>query len=253
MHAIHSAIESGIGTRLEQVHEAIAAAAQGVGRNPKSVRLVVVTKSQPLPVVQAAIRAGARILGENYAEEAAAKISAILDGSVLADPVEWHMIGHIQSRKVRLVAPHFQLIHSVDSKKLALRLDRAAAELGRPISILLEFNVGGEPAKHGWNAAEQYRWAALLPEISEVALLPNLRIRGLMTMPPLSASAQESRPFFRRLRALQDYLAGRLSAANWSELSMGTSADYTVAVEEGATLVRVGEAILGPRPVREST
>ena len=166
------------------------------------MRLVVVTKGQPLQVVEAAVQAGARILGENYAEEATAKIDALHSSSIDAGGVQWHMIGHVQARKAKLVAPHFDLIHSVDSLKLARKLDALAAELGRPISVLLECNVGGETGKHGWDAANQAKWSELLGEIQAVGALSHLNIRGLMTMPPLAAEPEDSRRFFRLLRRI---------------------------------------------------
>lgn len=224
--------------------ETIASAARKSGRTPEAVRLVVVTKAQPLEVVQAAVQAGAHWLGENYAEEAADKIAAM--GSQSA--VEWHMIGHVQSRKARLVARDFELVHSLDSLKLARRLDAAAGALGRTLSVLLEFNLGGEESKHGWPAQQDANWMAVLPEVEETASLAHLEVRGLMTMPPLSTDPEASRPYFAKLRRLQEFLSQKISGVEWAELSMGTSADYPVAVEEGATLVRVGQAVVGPRP-----
>ncbi len=185
-------------------------AAQKSNRNPNEIRLVVVTKSQP-------------------------------------SGVEWHMIGHVQSRKARLVADHFALLHSLDSLKLAQRLNRFAAERNRVLPALLEFNVGGEESKFGWNARDASQWHALLPDVSSILDLPNLRLHGLMTMPPLGTAPEDSRRFFLRLRLLRDHLASQFPKADWHELSMGTSADYAVAVEEGATLVRVGTAIVGAR------
>ncbi len=230
--------------RYGRALEIIATAARKSGRETNAVRLVVVTKLQPAEIITAAIEAGARILGENYPEEAAEKIEKLGPQS----GVEWHMIGHVQSRKVQLVVRHFRLVHSLDSLHLAQRLDRAASQAGRRLPVLLEMNVGGEASKHGWQAAEETGWAALLPEINMVTALPNLRIRGLMTMPPLSTDPKAARPYFQKLRRLQEFLVQRVPQAEWIELSMGTSADYEVAVEEGATLVRVGQAILGPRP-----
>ena len=221
----------------------IATAARKSNRDPKEIRLVVVTKSQPVEVAQAAIEAGAHILGENYPEEGVTKIQSLAGQS----GVEWHMIGHVQSRKARLVADHFALLHSLDSLKLAQRLDRFAAEGNHVLPVLLEFNVGGELSKSGWDASDESQWNALLPDISSILGLPNLRTHGLMTMPPLETDPQDSRRFFLRLRALRDHLASQFPQADWHELSMGTSADYTVAVEEGATLVRVGTAIVGAR------
>ena len=221
----------------------IATTARKSGRAPEDVRLVVVTKSQPLEVVQAALEAGVRILGENYPEEGVTKIQSLPRQS----GVEWHMIGHVQSRKARLVTEHFELLHSLDSLKLAQRLDRFAAEGGRVLSVLLEFNVGGEESKSGWDASDNSHWDVFLPDIRSILDLPNLRVHGLMTMPPLETDPEDARRFFQRLRLLRDHLASVFPQADWRELSMGTSADYTIAVEEGATLVRVGTAIVGAR------
>jgi PLP dependent protein len=218
-------------------------------RDPKEIRLVVVTKSQPVEVVQAAIEAGVRILGENYPEEGVTKMQSLAGQT----GVEWHMIGHVQSRKARLVADHFALLHSLDSLKLAQRLNRFAAERNRVLPVLLEFNVGGEESKSGWEASQEAQWEALLPELSSVLDLPNLRVRGLMTMPPLAIDPEASRQFFLRLRRLRDHLAAQFPRADWHELSMGTSADYMIAVEEGATLVRVGTAIVGARKYKRSS
>ncbi len=238
---------SSIREKYLQTLDAITVAARKSNRLPESVRLVVVTKTRPLEVVQAAIEAGAKILGENYAEEAVEKIQAL----ALRPPhfaVEWHMIGHVQSRKAQLVAEHFALFHSLDSLKLAQRVDRFAAEFKRRLPVLLEFNVGGEESKHGWSASDESRWPDLLADVNAIAALPNLQVRGLMTMPPLALDPSAARPYFERLRRLRDFLSERASHIELSELSMGTSADYAAAVEEGATLVRVGQAILGPRP-----
>jgi len=221
----------------------IASAASRSGRSPDAVKLVVVTKSQPVEVAQAAIEARAVILGENYAEEGVTKIQSLQNFSA----VEWHMIGHVQSRKAPLVAGHFNFMHSLDSLKLAKKLDRFCGEAGRVLPVLLEFNVGGEESKGGWEASDETRWAGLAEEISEVLTMPNLRVRGLMSMPPLGEDAEFSRPYFQKLRRLRDYLASQLPQVDLSELSMGTSSDYEVAVEEGATFVRIGTAIVGPR------
>jgi len=221
----------------------IADAALRSNRNPNEVRLVVVTKSQPLEVVQAAIEAGVQILGENYPEEGVMKIQSLAGQS----GVEWHMIGHVQSRKARLVADHFALLHSLDSLKLAQRLSRFAGERNHILPVLLEFNVGSEASKFGWNVSNESQLDAVLPEIASLLDLPNLRVHGLMTMPPLGTEPEDSRRFFQRLRLMRDHLAAQFPEADWHELSMGTSADYNVAVEEGATLVRVGTAIVGVR------
>jgi len=227
----------------------IANAARKSDRKLGEIRLVVVTKSQPVEVVQAAIEAGVRILGENYPEEAVTKMQSLAEQS----GVEWHMIGHVQSRKARLVADHFALLHSLDSLKLAQRLKRFAAERDHLLPVLLEFNVGGEESKSGWNASDESQWNALLPEISKLLDLPHLRVEGLMTMPPLERDPQHARRFFVSLRRLRDHLAAQFPKSDWRELSMGTSADYPIAVEEGATLVRVGTAIVGARKDKRSS
>jgi pyridoxal phosphate enzyme (YggS family) len=150
------------------------------------------------------------------------------------------------------VADHFALLHSLDSLKLAQRLDRFAAERDRVLPVLLEFNVGGEESKSGWDASEEAHWDAWMPEIADLLNLPHVHVHGLMTMPPLGTNPEDARPFFRRLRRLRDHLATQFPDADWHELSMGTSADYIVAVEEGATLVRVGTAIVGARKYKRS-
>jgi PLP dependent protein len=205
---------------------------------------VVVTKTHPVEIVRAALEAGIRDFGENYAEEALEKIQAL--GAV--DGLRWHMIGHVQSRKADLVAKNFDYMHSLDSLKLAARLERFAAEAGRKLPVLLECNVGGEASKFGYAASTPAQWEALRAEAEQILQFSHLEIRGLMTMPPLYTGGELTRPYFDRLRGLRDFLAQHLPQAQWQALSMGTSADFAVAVEAGATLVRVGTAILGARP-----
>ncbi len=238
-----SNLAASIRENYEYVLAQIANAARKSNRDPDEIRLVTVTKSQPLEVVQAALEAGLRILGENYPEEGVTKMQSLAGQS----GVEWHMIGHVQSRKARLVADHFALLHSLDSLKLAQRLDRFAAEGNRVLPVLLEFNVGGEESKSGWDASDESQWSTFLPDVVDLLKLSHLRVRGLMTMPPLGTDPEDSRRFFLRLRQLRDHLATQFPQADWHELSMGTSADYPIAVEEGATLVRVGTAIVGAR------
>ncbi|MGC1377726.1 MAG: YggS family pyridoxal phosphate-dependent enzyme [Anaerolineales bacterium] len=244
MNSVDQALVNAVRRRYLRTLERIAQAAQSVGRDPATVRLVVVTKTHPLESVRAALEAGARDLGENYAEEGAAKVEAI--GPV--DGLRWHMIGHVQSRKASLAASHFDFVHALDSLKLAARLDRFAGETGRRLPVLLEVNVSGEGSKFGYAAWDN--WDALRPEFEQIAALPNLEIRGLMTMPPFADDPEASRPFFRRMRALQAFLGKNLPQAAWRDLSMGTSLDFSAAVEEGATLVRVGTAILGSRNIK---
>ena len=224
---------------------AIQRAAQSAGRAGQSVRMVIVTKTHPTDVVAAVIEAGGQILGENYPEESLPKIQALRRYPAVA----WHMIGHVQSRKSAIVAAHFDMLHSLDSLRLAERLDRQVGDLAarQPLPVLLEFNVGGEESKHGWPAENESAWEALLPDLERLMQLDHLSVQGLMTMPPYFDDPEESRPFFVKLRRLQAFLQHRLPGVNFTELSMGTSTDYTVAVQEGATLVRIGRAILGPR------
>ena len=241
---VNSLPASAIGERYLRVSEEVQNAAQRAGREPGAVRLVVVTKTHPAENVRLAIEAGARDLGENYVEDALPKIEAL--GRV--DGLRWHMIGHVQSRKADLIATHFHMLHSLDGLKLAGRLDRFAGEAGRRLPVLLEVNVSGEQSKFGYPAWTEKQWESLRAEIDPLCKLPNLEIRGLMTMPPYADEPEDSRPYFRRMRSLQMHLSQHFPQLVWKELSMGTSTDYRVAVEEGATLVRVGTAVMGPRP-----
>jgi pyridoxal phosphate enzyme (YggS family) len=205
--------------------------------------MVVVTKTHPAETIQPAIEAGARCLGENYADEALPKIQAFS----AFQGIEWHMIGHVQSRKARLVAEYFAYLHSLDSLKLARKLDSYCSDLGKRLPVLLECNVSGEESKFGYPAWQEDQWETLLPEIEEIASLPHPELRGLMTMAPYLEDPEQARPYFIQLRNLRDYLQSKLTKAGLPELSMGMSADYEVAIEEGATWVRVGTAIFGPR------
>jgi len=238
-----SALVESIRVRYQTVLNNIEQAANRAGRDFKSVRLVVVTKAQTLDVTRATIEAGATVLGENYPEEAVLKIQALREFSA----VEWHMIGHVQSRKARHVALNFNFLHSLDSLKLAKLLDKFCGEAGRNLSVLLEVNVGGEQSKGGWPAWDESLWKELTADVSEILGLKNLKVRGLMTMPPLGETAEYSRLYFQKVGRLRDFLSGKFPQADFSELSMGTSSDYEVAVEEGATFVRVGTAIVGAR------
>jgi pyridoxal phosphate enzyme (YggS family) len=232
--------------RLALVNKKIARAALSSGRLPDAVTLLVVSKSQPVEVIEAAISAGISRFGENYPEETLSKIQKLENQM----KIEWHMIGHLQSRKARIVAEHFQMLHSLDSSHLAEKMDRLMAEGGGKMPALLEFNVGGEESKSGWPAWDETGWGELLPEISTILALEHLQITGLMTMPPLSEDTKEARPYFKKLCKLKDYLSASFPGAKFTELSMGTSADFEIAIEEGATMIRVGQAILGARPLK---
>jgi pyridoxal phosphate enzyme (YggS family) len=229
---------------LQSVRERITAAARRAGRDPEQVTLVAVTKNQPREAIAAAFDLGLRHFGENRVEEAEAKIPALPAG------ITWHMIGHVQGRKAKQVVPLFQIVHSVDSARLAARLSRLCDEEGARLPVLLQVNVSGEESKYGL-AAE--RWAEdgvqrreLLAAVAEIVALPGLEIQGLMTMAPIVSDPEEVRPVFAALRNLRDELAGIHPRVTWRHLSMGMTDDFEVAVEEGATLVRIGRAIFDP-------
>jgi pyridoxal phosphate enzyme (YggS family) len=230
--------------RLETIQERLALAAQRAGRDPGGITTVAVTKTQSIQQIQAAYDLGVRHFGENRVEEAEDKVPH-LPGDII-----WHMIGHVQSRKAKRVASLFQWVHSVDSLKLARRLDRASASQDKVLPVLLEVNVSGETAKYGFDAsawsANQAQRQALLAVASEIMTLPNLKVEGLMTMAPIVSEPEEARPVFASLRHLRDELAAEL-AADWPQLSMGMTDDFEVAIEEGATMIRVGRAIFAPQ------
>ena len=231
-----------IAGNIRQVHSAIAAAAERGGRPPESVSLVAVSKGQPTASIRRAYAAGLRVFGENRVEEASWKLDELGDLS----GVQWHLIGHIQSRKAEDASGRFHLIHSVDRLKIARRLDQHSADLGIRQAVLLECNVSGEASKGGWAMSDPASWAGRLAELEQVVGLPNLEVLGLMTMAPLTPDQGLIRSVFHRLRTLQEYLEQRLPG-HWSELSMGMSDDYRLAIAEGATIVRIGRAIFGPR------
>jgi len=233
--------------RIAAVQARIAAAARRAGRDPAEITLVAVSKMHPAETVVAAYQAGLRVFGENRVEEAvpkAAAVASLLDNlpSVVRRPlstVEWHMIGHLQSRKAEDVLPWAGMIHSVDSAKLAARLSRACQAAGLELSILLEVNVAGEASKNGLTPA------ALPDAVEAIAALPGLRVCGLMTMAPIVPDPEAARPVFAGLRRLRDDLARRCPTLDWHHLSMGMTDDFEVAIEEGATMVRIGRAIFG--------
>ena len=229
--------------RYDQVFARIERAKNLSDSSSRSVKLVVVTKQQNLEVIKAATEAGVMDFGENYVEEAFEKINATrnyFNG-------HWHMIGHVQSRKAEIVARNFDYIHSVDSVKLAVRLNRFAMEANRILPILIECNVSGEASKFGFPIYEQVYSEKSTEEILEISQLSNLELRGLMTMPPFFDNPELSRPYFKKLKHYQELLQHDLSLNNFGELSMGTSTDFEIGVEEGATIVRIGTAILGAR------
>ena len=178
---------SSIRERYLHTLDQIAKAAAGSGRIPEEVRLVVVSKTQPLEVIRAAIAAGISMFGENYAEEALGKIAALKETEV-----EWHMIGHVQSRKADIIARNFSMLHSLDSSKLAEKMERICSELNRTLPVLLEFNVSGEESKFGFSAWEENHWSDLKPDIEKILSFSHLHVNGLMTMPPLFEDPERS-------------------------------------------------------------
>ncbi|NOX60584.1 MAG: YggS family pyridoxal phosphate-dependent enzyme [Chloroflexi bacterium] len=230
-----------IAENLQRVRERMQAAARRAGRDPAHITLVAVTKTHPRAYIDAALAAGHLDFGENRPEEAYAKFVEQTTPAGSPSP-RLHLIGPIQSRKAKIAyACHPALIHSIDRLKIARKLSNLAQANGRALDALLEVNISGEASKHGF-AADQLR--QVLPEI---LALPGLRIHGLMTIPPLDPNPEAARPFFAALRSLRDELALAYPQADWSHLSMGMSHDFEVAIEEGATIIRVGSAIFGPR------
>jgi hypothetical protein len=220
-----------IKANLEAVQETLARACRKAGRAPGEVLLIAVSKTVDLERIRAAVAAGAAALGENRVQEAKEKVAA------LGRPVPWHLIGSLQSNKARDAVMAFDWIHSVDRLDLARELDRRAQAAGRKVSGLLQVNLGDEPQKGGAAPGE------VKPLLDAMRSLAHLEIRGLMAIPPQVPDAEAARPYFRRLRELRD-------AAGLEHLSMGMSADYAVAIEEGATMVRVGTSIFGARETR---
>jgi hypothetical protein len=219
--------------RLAAVRQRIDAAAARSGRPAAAVTLVAVSKTMPAAPVREAVAAGATILGENRVQEAADKFGQV------PGVAEWHLIGHLQTNKAAAAARLFDCVHSMDSIRLAHLLNQAAAESGKRLRCLLQVNVGEEEQKSGIAAGE------VRPLLDEVLRLPSLQVEGLMAIPPFLSDPEEVRPFFRRLRELRDALAREGAAL--PHLSMGMTHDFEVAIEEGATLVRIGTAIFGPR------
>jgi pyridoxal phosphate enzyme (YggS family) len=221
---------SGLAERIQEIQSRIAQAASRAGRDPSEVTLVAVTKKMPPEVVDQALAGGLTLFGESKVQEAKAKIPMV------SGRARWQMIGHLQSNKARDAVALFELIHSVDSVHLASELNKWAERSGKTQEILLEVNVAGEKSKFGLNPD------ALGGVLGEVNAMPRLHVRGLMTIAPFVEEVEQVRPYFRQLRALRDQLG-------LAELSMGMTHDFEVAIEEGATMVRVGTAIFGERTI----
>jgi len=228
-----------IAANCKAVLEKITIAAEKSGRDPETVKLMAATKTQGVAEVRAAVDAGIRFLGENYVQEAQAKCEA------LGDVAEWHLIGHLQRNKAKTAVDLFAVIQSLDNRQLARILDREGGVRGKDVRVFVEVNLAGEASKTGVSREE------LVPLLEEVAQFERLKVEGLMSIPPVADDPEASRPYFRELRELRDAV-NDLSLKNVElvELSMGMTHDYAVAIEEGATMIRVGTAIFGPRLAR---
>jgi PLP dependent protein len=224
---------------IRRIRETIAETAEKSGRSPSSVRLMAVTKTVDENRILQAIEAGVDLFGENYIQEAKRKIESI------GKQVQWHMIGHLQTNKTRTAVGLFEMIHSIDRIELAQELNKRATATGPPLKILIEVNVSGEKTKNGVSPAD------ILNLVRDISALPRISVQGLMTMPPYFDDPEEARPYFRKLRELREIIESeKMPRVEMNELSMGMTGDYGVAIEEGATIVRIGRAIFGERPPR---
>ena len=226
-----------IAANLDLVRSIIAESALRVGRAPEEITLVAVSKTMPVDLVQIAYNLGVTDFGENRVQEALPKIAAFHPQGL-----RWHMIGHLQSNKAGKVVSPFYCVHSVDSLHLAQTLSRHAGEQGKSLPVLLQVNVSGEASKEGMPLTEASELAR------QIVALPHIQVDGLMTIAPLVEDPEQVRPVFRELRLLQEQLRAELPQCSWQHLSMGMTDDYPIAIEEGATIVRIGRAIFGERP-----
>jgi PLP dependent protein len=225
-----------ISGNLARINERIRAAAEKAGRDPASVHLVAVSKTRPAADIIAAFQAGQTVFGENYIQELVPKLAEVREA------VQWHFIGHLQSNKVKYIAGQVTLIHSVDRISLATEIDRQWGKLGKVCDVLIQVNISGEATKSG--TTEE----GAIQLVRECALLPNIKVKGLMTMPPFFDDPDAARPYFAELRRLSKVVsAQQIAGVEMAELSMGMSGDFEAAVQEGATLVRIGTAIFGER------
>jgi PLP dependent protein len=228
-----------IAENISKVKERMAQAARQAGRDPEEVRLVAVSKTKPAAAIAEAFDSGQQVFGENYVQELVAKSAELPEG------ICWHFIGHLQSNKVRQIAGLVQMIHSVDRLSLAQEIDRQWGALGKSCEVLVQVNVSREATKSGTTSEEA------LNLVREIAILPHLRVVGLMTMPPFFDDPEAARPYFRALKELAGQVeAAQIPGVEMRELSMGMSGDFEAAIAEGATLVRVGSALFGEREYR---
>lgn len=239
---MNSELQEKIKSNLIQVQERIKEAANRSGRDPEQIELVVVTKEKSAIVVKTLLDLGIRDIGESYLNEAMFKIDLLEDYDI-----NWHMIGNIQRGKELRIAQNFQVVHSVSSLETARELNRGAESAGKILPVYLELNVSGESTKHGWPAQKESSWDQLLADTGEVLKMGHLQVLGLMTMAPYSDNPEDARPYFSRMREIKDFINNSIPEAAIVGLSMGMSGDFEVAVEEGATVLRIGSALVGPR------
>ncbi len=229
-------MEADITANINKIKQRIAAAAARCDRTPESIKLLAVTKTVSIPAIEQAIEAGITALGENYVQEAKEKIA------VIGQRVSWHMIGHLQTNKAKYTVNLFDYIHSVDRLELAAEINKRASLIARKINILIEINVSGEKTKNGITALEA------IELIKNVSMLESVSVKGLMTMAPYSTNPENSRPYFSELRNLRNKIISEgITNIQVDELSMGMTDDFEIAIEEGATIVRIGRAIFGER------
>ena len=231
-------METEIGSNINVIKKRIDKAAQRAGRDPLAIKLMAVTKTVEPERISKAIEAGLSMLGENYVQEAKDKIA------IIGDAAQWHMIGHLQTNKAKYAVKLFDYVHSVDRLELAQELDKRSGQINRKLNVLIEVN-SGEQSKSGIEKTQA------LELVRQVAVLPNLVVRGLMTMAPYSDNPENSRPYFKALRELRDDIRrSGIARISMDELSMGMTDDFEVAIEEGATIIRIGRAIFGKRQSR---
>jgi len=235
-----------ISQNYQEFLEKISICASKANRSASQIKLIVVTKNQPTENIIEVIQAGAKYIGENYPEETIKKWNLI--DNVYKDPVEIHLIGHLQSRKIQLILNRFNAFHALDSIRLAEKINsRITQEKLKPLPIFLQFNVSGENEKYGWLADEEKNWSNLCNDFERLLEMKGLNLLGLMTMPPFVINSEDNRKYFERLHRLRDFFIKRYPEIDLPELSMGTSQDYEAAILEGATYLRIGTMIMGNR------
>ena len=227
---------------IEKVRTRIYKAARRCGRDSSDISLVAITKQKPATIIKALAENGIKKIGESYLQEAVFKIDILGDLDI-----EWHMVGNIQRGKEKHIVSRFDLVHSVGAKRTAQELSKYASLANKTLPVFLELNVSGESTKQGWEIRDNIRLERLLPEFEEILDYSSLHVKGLMTMAPYSSNPEDARPYFKRMREIREFLSSALPTADFNDLSMGMSGDFEVAIEEGATVVRIGTALVGPR------